>query len=65
MNKRQQSLKQAETVTLLEAHERECSIRFKYIEDRLEGSAKFKRLESIMWGIYPLMITTLIASKYL
>ncbi len=57
---------QTETITKLEAYQRENSIRFKYIEDRLdEGSAKFKRLETIMWGVYPLIITTLLASRYI
>tara|TARA_B100001059_G_C17826575_1_gene581776 strand:+ start:746 stop:928 length:183 start_codon:yes stop_codon:yes gene_type:complete len=57
---------QTETITTLEAYQRENSIRFKYIEDRLdEGSAKFKRLETIMWGVYPLIITTLLASRYI
>ena len=60
------SKKSTETVTIVEAYQRENSIRFKYIEDRLdEGSAKFKRLETIMWGIYPLIITTLLASRYI
>ena len=35
-----------EALIKLEAHERECAIRYEYIEKRLnEGSAKFKRLE--------------------
>ncbi len=35
----------------LNAHERECTIRYEYIEKRLdEGSAKFKRLEMLLWG---------------
>ena len=57
---------QTSSITLQEAHERECAIRFQFIEDRLdEGSAKFKRLEGIMWGVYPLIITTLLASRYI
>ena len=57
---------QAETITTLEAHQRENAIRFQYIEDRLdEGSAKFKRLETIIWGIYPVLITALIATRYM
>ena len=57
---------QTDTVTTAEAYQRENAIRFKYIEDRLdEGSAKFKRLETIIWGIYPLIITTLLASRYI
>ena len=55
-----------ETITTLEAYQRENSIRFKYIEDRLdEGSAKFKRLEALIWGIYPVLITCLVATRYI
>ena len=53
-------------LTSLKVYERESAIRFEYIEKRLdEGSAKFKRLETIMWGVYPLIITTLLASRYI
>jgi len=55
-----------ETISKLEAYQRENGIRLKYIEDRLdEGSAKFKRLETIIWGIYPVLITALIATRYI
>ena len=38
----------------ISAHERECSLRYRYIEKRLdEGSEKFKRLEMLIWGVYP------------
>ena len=57
---------QTNSISLLEAHERECAIRFQFIEDRLgEGSAKFKRLEGIMWGMYPFIITCLVAFKFI
>jgi len=51
----------------LNAHERECAIRYEYIEKRLnEGSAKFKRLEMLLWGVYPFITVTIIgAAKFL
>ena len=48
------------------AFERECTLRFDFIEKRLdEGSDKFKRLEVLLWGVYPVVITCLLATRYL
>ena len=53
-------------LTSLKVYERESAIRFEYIEKRLdEGSAKFKRLEVLIWGIYPVLITCLVATRYI
>ena len=50
----------------LNAHERECTIRYEYIEKRLEeGSNKFKRLEVILWGLYGLIAASLGVDKLL
>tara|TARA_R110002110_G_scaffold236245_1_gene452361 strand:+ start:153 stop:335 length:183 start_codon:yes stop_codon:yes gene_type:complete len=50
----------------LNAHERECAIRYEYIEKRLdEGSAKFKRLEMLLWGVYPFIIGSIVLTKFL
>ena len=51
----------------LNAHERECANRYEYIEKRLnEGSAKFKRLEMLLWGVYPFIVAIIIgAAKFL
>ena len=52
--------------TELKAHERECALRYEYIEKRLEeGSEKFKKLEMLLWGVYRVMIVTIVASKFL
>ena len=49
-----------EALLRVEAHERECAIRYENIEKRLdEGSAKFRRLEYIMWGLYGLTAASL------
>ncbi len=48
------------------AFERECALRFDFIEKRLdEGSNKFRRLEALLWGVYPVVITCLLAVRYL
>ena len=50
----------------LNAHERECTIRYEYIEKRLEeGSAKFKRLEMLLWGVYPFILGSIVLTKLL
>ena len=50
----------------LHSHERECALRYQMIEKRLdEGSAKFKRLELILWGLYGLIAASLGVDKLL
>ena len=42
----------------LEGHERECTLRYKMIESRLDESNKrFRRIESILWGLYGVSAT--------
>ena len=37
----------------INAHERECALRYERIEERLkEGSRRFDRLENMIWGVY-------------
>jgi len=46
-----------EALLKLEAHERECTVRMKNIEERLDdGSERFKKSEMMLWGMYPLII---------
>ena len=46
-----------EALIKLEGHEKECAVRYANIEKRLdEGSDKFKKVELMLWGIYPLII---------
>ena len=50
----------------LNAHERECAIRYEYIEKRLdEGSVKFKKLEMLLWGVYPFILGSAVLTKFL
>ena len=56
----------SEALSEIKTHERECAIRYEHIEKRLdEGSAKFKRLEMLLWCVYPFMIVTIVAAKFL
>jgi|TARA_R110000803_G_scaffold136036_1_gene203016 hypothetical protein len=53
-------------LTEIRTHERECAIRYEHIEKRLEeGSEKFKRLESLLWGVYPFIIGSIVLTKFI
>jgi len=53
-----------EALLKLEAHERECTVRYANIEKRLDaGSDRFKRSELMLWGIYPLIIGLFIVER--
>jgi hypothetical protein len=53
-------------MTRIDNHERECSIRYQNIEERLEqGSKRFDKLELMLWGVYPFIITVLAAFKWM
>ena len=50
----------------LESHERECAIRYKNIEARLEsGTKRFDKLENMIWGVYPFIVVSVILAKFL
>ena len=50
----------------IRTHEKECAIRYQNIEKRLEeGSEKFKKLENMLWGVYPFMVGAIVLTKYL
>ena len=58
--------KSQEALSEIKTHQRECAIRYEYIEKRLdEGSAKFKRLEMLIWGVYPFIAISILATKFL
>ena len=55
-----------EALTEIKAHHSECAVRYENKEKRLdEGSEKFKKLEMMIWGVYPFMVATIVAAKYL
>ena len=50
----------------VETHEKECALRFKAIEERLErGSQRMNRLEVSIWGVYPFILASVFLAKYL
>ena len=50
----------------INSHEKECAIRYQNIEKRLdEGSEKFKKLENMLWGVYPFMVGAIVLTKFL
>ena len=55
-----------EAASEIKFHERECAIRYENIEKRLdEGSDKFKKIEKMLWGVYPFIVATIVAAKFL
>ena len=58
--------KSQEALSEIKTHQRECAVRYEYIEKRLdEGSEKFKKLEMMIWGVYPFMVATIVAARLL
>ena len=47
------------------AHEKECAIRYEAIERRLaSGSKRFDRLESMIWGVYVTVIVAVALPQF-
>jgi chaperonin cofactor prefoldin len=54
-----------EAISKLEAHERECTIRYENIERRLEdGSKRFDKLENMIWAVYPFILLSVVLSRF-
>ena len=50
-----------EALAEIKGQQRECAVRYEYIQRRLDdGSDKFKRLEMLLWGVYPFIVATVI-----
>jgi len=50
----------------INSHEKECAIRYQNIEKRLdEGSEKFKKLENMLWGVYPFIVGAIVLVKFI
>lgn len=44
-------------IAKIEAHEKECALRYEAIEQRLQsGEKRFDRLEMMIWGVYATVI---------
>ena len=55
-----------ETIIRLEAHEKECKVRYENIEKRLEsGTKRFDRLEMMLWSMYPFILSVIALFKWM
>jgi len=55
-----------EAILRLEAHEKECSLRYENIEKRLESGVKrFDRLEVMLWSMYPFILSVIALFKWM
>ena len=58
--------KAQESLNRIETHEKECLIRYKNIEKRLEdGSKKFDKLETMLWAVYPFILASVVLSRFI
>ena len=58
--------KEQESLNRIETHEKECLIRYKNIEKRLEdGSRRFDKLETMLWAVYPFILASVVLSRFL
>jgi len=50
----------SDTISKLEAHERECAIRYDNIDRRLaSGSKRFDKVENLIYGLYGLILASM------
>ena len=55
-----------ESLARLEAHEKECALRYENIEKRLDaGSKKFDRLMMMIVGVYPFILAATALAKWM
>jgi|TARA_B110000438_G_C15756040_1_gene625145 hypothetical protein len=49
----------------IKTHEKECALRYKNIEERLDrGSQRMDRMEMSVWGVYPFILASVFLAKY-
>ena len=55
-----------EALNEIRTHERECALRYERIEERLaEGSKRFQKLEKMIWGVYILIVGSILVPQFL
>ena len=55
-----------DTMAKIEAHEKECAIRYANIEQRLaDGSKRFDKLETMLWAVYPFIVGAIVLTKFI
>lgn len=53
-------------IAQIEAHEKECAVRYQGIEQRLEsGEKRFDRLEMMIWGVYVTVIVAVALPQFM
>jgi hypothetical protein len=53
-------------IAQIEAHERECAIRYEAIEKRLQsGEKRFDRLEMMIWGVYVTVVVAVALPQFM
>ncbi len=53
-------------IAQIEAHERECAVRYESIEKRLDsGSKRFDRLEIMIWGVYVTVVVAVALPQFM
>ena len=54
-----------DTMAKIEAHEKECAIRYANIEQRLaDGSKRVDKLETMLWAVYPFIVGAIVAASF-
>ena len=49
----------------LEAHEKECAVRYEMIQRQLdEGGKKFDKLERMIMSMYPFILASIVIAEY-
>lgn len=55
-----------DALNAIESHERECRALYKSIDKRLEaGSKRFDKLETMIWGVYPFIVISVVLAKFI
>tara|TARA_R100000458_G_scaffold31489_1_gene28883 strand:- start:29 stop:211 length:183 start_codon:yes stop_codon:yes gene_type:complete len=55
-----------EALTKIASHEKECSLRYQNIEQRLDsGTQRFDKLETMLWAVYPFIVGAVVLVKYI
>lgn len=61
---KKRATKKPTNVSALELHEQICAIRYENLDKRLEsGSARFIRMEAMIWGLYAVIVGSYLLDK--
>ena len=61
---KKRATKKPTNVSAFELHEQICAIRYENLDKRLEsGSARFIRMEAMIWGLYAVIVGSYLLDK--